>query len=121
MKSHLEDNDGKGKSTKEKFREVFSSWELFLRHPVRNAGFGLSCLYLTVLGFDSITTGYCLHLCVPASLLGGLMGASAFVGILGSISFPYLRWKGENNKISIMSICFAKPLGGESLCPKREL
>ena len=31
-----------------------------MKHPVRNAGLGLAFLYMTVLGFDSITWSYCL-------------------------------------------------------------
>ena len=46
---------------------------------------------MTVLGFDNITVGFCLHQCVPASVLGGLMGVSALVGVCGSLSFPVLR------------------------------
>lgn len=32
-------------------------WKCYVSHHVRFAGLGLSCLYMTVLGFDSITTG----------------------------------------------------------------
>ena len=46
---------------------------------------------MTVLGFDNITYGYILHQCVSESVLGGLVSASAIVGICGSIAFPFLR------------------------------
>ena len=46
---------------------------------------------MTVLGFDNITYGYILHQCVSESVLGGLVSASAIVGISGSIAFPFLR------------------------------
>ena len=35
-------------------------WVTYMKHPVRNAGLGLAFLYMTVLGFDSITWSYCL-------------------------------------------------------------
>ncbi len=75
----------------EKVKDVFRSWKMYFTHPVRDAGIGLACLYMTVLGFDNITVGFCLHQCVPASILGALMGVSSIFGIIGSISFPYLR------------------------------
>ena len=65
--------------------------KLYITYPTFTAGFGLACLYMTVLGFDNITYGYILHQCVSESVLGGLVSASAIVGICGSIAFPFLR------------------------------
>ncbi len=89
-KAHLEDVEG-SKPVSEKVKDVYRSWHLFFTHPIRNAGLGLACLYMTVLGFDNITVGYCLHQCVPSSVLGALMGISSVFGIAGSVSFPYIR------------------------------
>lgn len=69
---------------------IFKSWRIFMGHEVRNAGIGLGCLYMTVLGFDSITTGYAYSQGVPESLLGLILAAGAGVGLLGSITFPAL-------------------------------
>lgn len=87
------ENTGESEATtaKQKLSRVFESWWIYVKHPVRNAGLGLACLFMTVLGFDNITVGFCLHQCVSASVLGGLMGLSAVVGVCGSISFPVLR------------------------------
>ena len=63
----------------------------YLCPQVRNAGLGLAFLYMTVLGFDNITYGYCLHQCVTESVLGALVGVSAVFGVLGSITFPVMR------------------------------
>ena len=60
-------------------------------HSIRNAGLGLAFLYMTVLGFDNITYGFCLAQCVTEWLLGVLVGVSAIVGVIGSLSFPWLR------------------------------
>ena len=38
---------------------LFSGWRTYFGHSVRDAGLGLALLYMTVLGFDSITWGYC--------------------------------------------------------------
>ena len=64
-----------------------------MKYPVRNAGFGLAFLFMTVLGFDNITWGYCLQQCITESVLGALVGVSAIFGVSGSISFPFLRKK----------------------------
>ena len=69
----------------------FKGWKLYMTYPVRNAGLGLACLYMTVLGFDNITYGFCLQQCVTESVLGALIGVSALVGVTGSISFPFIR------------------------------
>ena len=56
------------------------SWKLYLTSDVREAGIAMSLLYMTVLGFDNITYGYCLDQCVTESVLGGLVGLSAVFG-----------------------------------------
>ena len=40
--------------------DTWRAWVSYLQHPVRNAGLGLAFLFMTVLGFDSITWTYCL-------------------------------------------------------------
>ena len=94
----LEKSEDTSQETKSKkcnpfsrFLEAFQSWILYMKYPIRNAGLGLACLYMTVLGFDNITYGYCLQQCVRESLLGGLVGVSAICGVSGSIAFPFLR------------------------------
>ena len=74
-----------------KIKDGGRAWILYMKYPVRNAGFGLACLYMTVLGFDNITYGFCLQQCVTESVLGALVGVSAIFGVSGSISFPFLR------------------------------
>ena len=39
----------------------FQAWISYMKHSIRNAGLGLAFLYMTVLGFDNITWGYCLR------------------------------------------------------------
>ena len=71
--------------------EALAGWRIYLNHPVRNAGLGLAFLFLTVLGFDNITYGFCLLQGVPHAALGVLVGVSALVGVLGSLSYPPIR------------------------------
>ena len=40
---------------------LFGGWKTYYCHPVREAGLGVALLYMTVLGFDNITWGYCKH------------------------------------------------------------
>jgi len=66
-------------------------WITYFNHPVKFAGLGLACLYMTVLGFDNITYGYCLLQGVPHVALGVLVGVSAVVGVAGSLAYPPIR------------------------------
>jgi len=70
---------------------ALAGWRTYFTHPVRNAGLGLACLYMTVLGFDNITYGFCLLQGVPHAVLGILVAGSALVGVAGSLAFPLLR------------------------------
>merc|ERR1712045_320986 len=72
-------------------KESFTGWQTYFDHPVRNAGLGLSLLYMTVLGFDNITYGYAIIQEVPESILGVLVAISALVGVLGSTTYPIIK------------------------------
>ncbi|EFX70364.1 putative ferroportin [Daphnia pulex] len=82
-------DSGKGFFAK-RFGGFLKSWKIYFSHEVRNAGIGLACLYMTVLGFDSITMGYAYSQGVPESILGILLAVGAAVGLLGSVVFPFL-------------------------------
>jgi len=70
---------------------ALQGWVTYFNHPVKFAGLGLACLYMTVLGFDNITYGYCLLQGVPHVALGILVGVSAVVGVAGSLAYPLIR------------------------------
>jgi len=38
-------------------RETLDAWKLYFKHRIRYAGIGFALLYMTVMGFDSITFG----------------------------------------------------------------
>ena len=64
---------------------------MYWHHPVRNAGLGLALLYMTVLGFGNITNGFLLMQNISEALLGGVVALSALIGVIGSVSYPWLR------------------------------
>merc|ERR1712079_67337 len=84
-------NENSDDGNKNIFQDTIEGWKTSLRHPVRNAGLGLAFLFMTVLGFDNITYGYCLLQGVPHFALGVLVGISALVGVLGSAAYPPIR------------------------------
>ncbi|XP_008565257.1 PREDICTED: solute carrier family 40 member 1-like [Galeopterus variegatus] len=66
-------------------------WEAYCRQTVFLAGLGLAFLYMTVLGFDCITTGYAYTQGIGASLLSILTALSAVCGLTGTVLFTRLR------------------------------
>nr|XP_033800902.1 solute carrier family 40 member 1-like isoform X2 [Geotrypetes seraphini]XP_033800904.1 solute carrier family 40 member 1-like isoform X2 [Geotrypetes seraphini] len=75
------------------FHTFRDGWIAYYRHSVFLAGMGLAFLYMTVLGFDSVTTGYAYTQGLSSAVLSLLMAISAIVGILGTIAFTHLRKK----------------------------
>jgi len=86
-----ESTDRDEEKTTNAFKEAFNGWKTYMNHSVMKAGIGLACLFMTVLGFDNITYGFCLMQGVPHAVLGILVGISALVGVAGSLAYPYLR------------------------------
>ncbi|CAG0892948.1 unnamed protein product [Darwinula stevensoni] len=68
-----------------------AAWKHYFSHPVFPAAFGLAALYMTVLGFDSITQGYLYSQGVAEWLVGLLTGVGALTGLLGAVAFPSVR------------------------------
>ncbi|XP_051882572.1 solute carrier family 40 member 1 [Pristis pectinata] len=77
----------------EPFYTLRDGWVAYYKQPIFWAGMGLAFLYMTVLGFDCITTGYAYTQGLSGFLLSLLMGASAVAGILGTIAFTWIRRK----------------------------
>ncbi|KAM5158337.1 ferroportin-like [Mantella aurantiaca] len=75
----------------EPFRILRDGWVAYYQQSVFWAGMGLAFLYMTVLGFDSITIGYAYTQGLSAFVLSLLMGASAVFGIIGTVAFTGLR------------------------------
>ncbi|XP_046326044.2 solute carrier family 40 member 1-like [Haliotis rufescens] len=70
---------------------IYTGWKTFMQYNVANAGLGLAMMYLTVLGFDSVTSGYAFTQGISEGLLGLAMGSGAAIGIVGTLVYPVLR------------------------------
>ncbi|MGH0142828.1 UNVERIFIED_CONTAM: hypothetical protein FKN15_036639 [Acipenser sinensis] len=73
------------------FRTLRDGWVAYYNQPIFFAGMSLAFLYMTVLGFDCITTGFAYTQGLNGSILSLLMGASAITGILGTMAFTWFR------------------------------
>ncbi|XP_041057052.1 solute carrier family 40 member 1 isoform X1 [Carcharodon carcharias] len=82
-----------GDKVLEPFYTLRDGWVAYYNQNVFWAGLGLAFLYMTVLGFDCITTGYAYTQGLSGFLLSLLMGASAISGIMGTIAFTWFRRK----------------------------
>lgn len=77
----------------EPLRTLKAGWVAYYNQNIFFAGMSLSFLYMTVLGFDCITTGYAYTQGLNGSILSLLMGASAISGICGTVAFTWIRKK----------------------------
>lgn len=77
----------------EPLRTFRDGWVAYYNQSIFFAGISLSFLYMTVLGFDCITTGYAYTQGLNGSILSMLMGASAVSGICGTVAFTWVRRK----------------------------
>lgn len=91
-KSH-HDKNGICYQMMEPLRTFKNGWVAYYNQSIFFAGMSLSFLYMTVLGFDCITTGYAYTQGLNGSVLSLLMGLSAVSGICGTVAFTYIRKK----------------------------
>ncbi|XP_061548188.1 solute carrier family 40 member 1 [Phycodurus eques] len=77
----------------EPLRTLKAGWEAYYNQSIFFAGMSLAFLYMTVLGFDCITTGYAYTQGLNGSVVSLLMGASAVSGICGTVAFTWVRKK----------------------------
>ncbi|XP_076011986.1 solute carrier family 40 member 1 [Genypterus blacodes] len=77
----------------EPLRTLKAGWVAYYNQNIFFAGMSLAFLYMTVLGFDCITSGYAYTQGLNGSMLSLLMGASAIAGIGGTVAFTWIRKK----------------------------
>lgn len=77
----------------EPLRTLKAGWVAYYNQNIFLAGMSLAFLYMTVLGFDCITSGYAYTQGLNGSVLSLLMGASAIAGICGTVAFTWIRKK----------------------------
>ncbi|VDI15685.1 solute carrier family 40 (iron-regulated transporter), member 1, partial [Mytilus galloprovincialis] len=70
---------------------LFRGWKTYMKYDVAFAGLGLACLYMTVIGFDSITVGFAYAQGISESLLGVMMAAGSIFGIAGTFAYPRIQ------------------------------
>lgn len=93
VKSDKEKNPGCCYQMAEPLRTFRNGWVAYYNQSIFFAGMSLAFLYMTVLGFDCITTGYAYTQGLNGSILSLLMGASAVSGICGTVAFTWVRKK----------------------------
>ncbi|XP_077978181.1 solute carrier family 40 member 1-like [Glandiceps talaboti] len=75
------------------FINLVKGWKVYMSYQVHFAGLGLAFLYMTVLGFNSITNGYAYSQGVPEWLIGVFRGVGSISGLLGTVMYSFLRKK----------------------------
>ncbi|KAL4635615.1 solute carrier family 40 member 1-like isoform X2 [Arapaima gigas] len=91
VKAEVQDEAGLCYRILEPFRTFRDGWVSYYNQSIFFAGMSLAFLYMTVLGFDCITTGYAYTQGLNGFILSLLMGASAICGIFGTVTFTWMR------------------------------
>ena len=72
-------------------RVLAIAWRTYGRQSTVYASVALALLYMTVLGFDSITTGYIYANGVNELVVGVSMALAGVTGVVGTVAFTWLR------------------------------
>ncbi|ELU14574.1 hypothetical protein CAPTEDRAFT_161975 [Capitella teleta] len=94
----------------EPFIVLVNGWRTYIRQKVVFAGLALALLYMTVMGFDSVTVGYIIGNGISESEVGIIMALGGLTGILATFIYPCMRRKIGLSKTGM--IAFA----GEVFC-----
>ncbi|KAL5496403.1 hypothetical protein EMCRGX_G012678, partial [Ephydatia muelleri] len=95
---------------------IRDGWRIFIRQDVARVGFSMASLYLTVLGLNGITATYFLTQGIPEYAIGVIQGIGGFVGILGTVFYPWVRSRvgtvrtgliGSGAQLSMLFLCVA--------------
>ncbi|XP_035689340.1 solute carrier family 40 member 1-like [Branchiostoma floridae] len=73
------------------FFTLYNGWKIYFQQTCFRAGLGLSCLYMTVLGFDNITVGFVYTQGFSELAVSLLMAGAAILGVCGTFIYPPLR------------------------------
>ena len=73
------------------YRNLIGGWKTYRRQTAFRAGMALGLLYLTVLGFNSVTTGYLYTQGLVPWQISIAQAIAAFMGIAGTFVYPKLR------------------------------
>ena len=104
------------------FSKLFKGWSIYMKQGIYILpGIGFSLLFLTVLGFDSVTLGYAKSQKLTEIFISAFQGFGSISGILGTIAFqtfhnkmkislPYLSVMGSFYQISFLFACLSSIL-----------
>ena len=70
---------------------IFTGWIIYFHQPVVFAGCSLALLYITVMGFDSVTTGFIYKNGISELVVGVCSAVGGLAGILGTVIFTRSR------------------------------
>lgn len=105
-----EDNTVESKTCCSKFLNNFSAtyqgWKTYQSYTVAWAGFGIAMFYMTVMGFDAITTGYGYTIGVPEYMIGVMRALGSLAGIMGTLLYPTLRSKVGLERTGLYAVSF---------------
>eukprot|EP00062_Callorhinchus_milii_P005967 gi/632945967/ref/XP_007888323.1/ PREDICTED: solute carrier family 40 member 1 [Callorhinchus milii] len=93
IEKHAEKEQSACGKVREHFQTFKNGWKAYYNQSVFLAGLALSFLYMTVLGFDCITSGYAITQGLKEYVVSILMAVSAIAGITGSIGFTWVSRK----------------------------
>ena len=91
--THVVEATHRGVTLFSRIKEIILGWAVYWKQDVVLAGITLSMLYLTVLGFNNITTGYAYTQGLAAVHVSICFGLGSLLGISGTFLFPFLRSK----------------------------
>ena len=84
-------------------RKFWTGWRIYFKQPVALAGTSLACLYLTVLGFSSVTTGYIYTQNISGAVVSVCYGLGSVFGVIGTFLYPLVRNKVGLAKTGLIS------------------
>ena len=83
-----------------------TGWGVYKKQNVFLAGVALAVLYLTVLGFSTITVGYAYSQSLREVYVSVFFGTGAVCGILGTLVFPFIRHRVGLVKTGLFGFAF---------------
>ncbi|XP_066301941.1 solute carrier family 40 member 1-like [Branchiostoma lanceolatum] len=82
---------------------LVNGWKTYFQQTCFRAGFGLSLLYMTFLGFDNIMVGFVYTQGLSELAVSLLVAAGALLGVAGTFVYPPLRKKVGLHRTGLIS------------------
>lgn len=85
---------------------TYEAWKTYRSYNVSWAGMGIALFYMTVMGFDSITSGYGYTIGVPEYMIGVMRAMGSIAGIIGTLVYPYMHRKVGLERTGLYAVSF---------------